>query len=142
MSIQWGWKITCEHPGCNKVLERWSKNGTPPFYGNGLLQSGSANGWYIYNTKTQVSFKPADYSLRYIVYCPEHVGPVLEWLKLFKAWRIARSSNKKPILTLRERLEAFLDPENGTRRFKKRISQLDNEWLKQNPVPLPPWKAK
>lgn len=141
MSVEWGCRLICDHPGCQKTADKWSKKGTPALFDHGYHLSGPANRWFIFHRGIgRGNLAPLDYSRGHLAYCPDHAYLALAWWQDFEAWRAARQRNKTSSYTWKERFEGFFNAEAAQQSFRIRMRELDSRWLKANPAPKPPWK--
>lgn len=137
--IEWGWRVSCMHPECKRVLTGWGTRGYPPLPIAGVHGSGVLRDWFL-SYRQEGEDRPASYTKGHIAYCPEHAAPAIAWLVAMDTWRDARSAIFNQAVTFSERVAAFLDPTDKTARQAR--YEMMRAWEKENPAPSPPWSKK
>lgn len=154
-SINWGWRIGCETPGCKRKVEEWSPLGVPSLPGTGMFTSGPLSGWFVAyrGHGGYIGELPPGPENRHVAYCSEHAGPALAWFAEYAAWKktksqVGRETHEKHPLTaqnlgLVERVADWLDP-IAQREARERHRQLAiwdavRLWTAEHPEPKPPW---
>jgi hypothetical protein len=140
-SIEWGIRISCCEPGCNRTVQIWDKTGYPTLPSMGYYVSGPLHGW-IYFHRRRVEYGPYDQGEGHIAACPQHAGKLVAWLDAWKEWQRQRhEAGKSVAVTIWDRINAFRHPLTSSGR--KLQDQLAGEamaaWVKKNPMPVPPW---
>lgn len=128
MSVQWGWRCPCRHPDCSNVLEAWSETGVPGLFEN------VPEGW----TWDQGRYTEEGWVrvYDYIVFCPDHSAPVIEYRAQLKQWKADRYQVGKTTHTrLIDQLKDW-----GAKLLGIKVGQTVQEWETENPQPQPPWE--
>ena len=126
--VEYGWRLSCAHPGCTAHMEQWSVGGLPH-------QDLDREGWFV----KSVEHEEIDWTrrYRYVAFCPEHAAKAFQWKTKMAAWDKARwEFGKETHTTL---FEKFRDMTRRALRMK--VGQTVEEWIAANPSPTPPWEA-
>ena len=136
--LQWGWKVECRHPNCNKVLERWSEEGVPglPYW------HGEVDDWYwraapAHSEDGEPLLRSYHRVYDYIAYCPEHKEGASEY-----EWELTKWKNTRREVG-RQAYKGFCGfLEKWTAKLlNQQIGQTVEEWEQENPRPRPPWET-
>jgi len=138
LPLQWGWKIGCEHPECQNILEEWSEKGTPP------LPSGDGQ-WYwasrqmrgVDGHKVYEQGRPKHI---YYAYCPEHAVLGRRYENELGAWK---SRRREAGWLLHQQFKGIpgILLKWTAQLLNHKIGQSMEDWELENPRPLPPWET-
>jgi len=125
---EWGWRIHCRHPGCERKVEHWGLSGVPALFPSGLYDSGPMAGWFFRRPKGR---RPT-----VIAYCKAHNGPAIEWMQKHREWTQARTHAGRAmrVSLIDVAIRAFC-PEILWDRSQEAI----HTWEDSHPPPKPPW---
>lgn len=132
--VHYGWRLSCSHPGCTACIEEWSNGDGPPYQS---FHQAEAEGWFV---KTDgYAEHPEGWCQKFLyrVYCPEHSAAYLAWQEKLDAWKQARwEKGKETHTTLFEKFRGM-----ACRALGMKVGQTVEEWVAENPRPLPPWEV-
>lgn len=124
--VLYGWRISCNEPGCKAVAEKFSSYGIPSL-------DLTPKGWFIHSEARGVRY----------AYCPAHAAIPLAWWASFVQWntdrrhayeRGAKAGASRLARLMLPTLTGELDHLSGERAVR--------EWVAANPKPLPPWRKR
>lgn len=146
-SVEWGARINCQEPGCEKSLTVWDSKGTPTMPFNGGGPPLSARGWFVLYRQGGGHFAPADFTRGHVIYCTEHAEPAQAWFRAFSLWlgekaKMVKAAGAEAEATrcgLCNRVGVFLNPPEYP--SKRQVEQQAAvAFIEKNPAPVPPWK--
>ena len=123
--VQWGWRIRCEHLGCERTHEEWGQHDAR--WNSGPPSLGVPKDWVHTRTKDSESGM-----VGYRFLCPDHSGEVLRWETGRYTWEKERQA---VALTWWDRLVAVVTGKG----VHARMGEVMREWEREHPRPTSPW---
>lgn len=128
-TLEFGWRVQCAHPECEKHLEEWQEDSGPP--GLPYAREHRFRGWFWRAVR-----KSNDYGYNYITYCPEHADAAFNWVDRLEAWEKNRwQKGKETHKSLFDRLTEW-----GAKLLNLKVAESVEDWKAENPRPTPPWE--